>query len=198
MEYVYAAIFTDNTVKFGRSTDVWSRLYAYNAESVRHQNRLVACFISTVFDSVDVERELIKCAVNLGMDMTSREGFSYNKLTDVRDVFRTIRLPYIFCEMSRDGFGPVLAKNSFSTDFDKVDLEFSSNDVSRQSRIEARVVNLVKTYSGPVTPSILRNRLLNYPIEEVMSVVDAMVKKNTVIRQDYIIRGENVGRLVMP
>ena len=59
MDYVYAAVFSDGTVKFGRSVDVWKRLYALDAEGCRFDNIMTCCFISTVFDAVKVERDLL-------------------------------------------------------------------------------------------------------------------------------------------
>lgn len=175
MDYVYGIMFSDNTAKFGRSVDLWNRLYSFDSEAKRYGARIVACLISTVSDGVKHERQLLDAASSM-LEHKSRESFTASSILAVSQVFDDCRIPYMACKVGESPFGPVIDSNSFSPDlslFEKGDAV--GVKASRDERIKRRILRAVDTYSGPVTDSIIRNRLLNYSHEEIQQVLDGMV-----------------------
>jgi hypothetical protein len=181
MEYIYCAIFSDGTAKFGRSVDVWKRLYSLDAEGKRFGRILRSCLLSTVFDGVRDERNILECAAEM-LDPVSRESFKAENPQHAAEVFNAARVPYLFCEMSNGAFGPVLTQNSFSPDFSKTTSEGGHiGKPTRKDRVKARILKVIDTYNGPVTRSIFKNRLLNYSDDYVGEVIEEM-KADGVIR----------------
>lgn len=182
MDYIYGAVFSDNTVKFGRSVDVWKRLYSHDSDGKRFGRSLTSCFISTVFDSVRCERSILQTASDM-LVAVSRESFHIKSISDVGEVFQASRIPFIFCEMGAEKFGPVIGQNSFSTDFDLVSNGGGfAKKATKKNRVEARILNVVGTYNGAVTGAILKNKLQNYPFDYVMEALDGMVDRGEIIK----------------
>lgn len=182
MDYVYCAVFSDKTAKFGRSVDLWKRLYAHDSDGKRFGRTLRSCFISPVFDSVRDERNLLEIAAEM-LPAVSRESFLVDNVSDVGDVFQAAKVPYIFCEMSDVAFGPVIGQNSFSTDFDMVAGSGGTfTRATRKDRLESRIMKLIDTYSGAVTRSIFKNVLLNYPDDYVSEVLDDMMARGEIVK----------------
>lgn len=182
MDYIYCAIFSDGTAKFGRSTDAWKRLYAHDSDAKRFGRVLSSCFISTVSDSVRDERNLLECA-GLKLEFVSRESFKISGPEDAAEIFHDARVPYMFCEMSRGAFGPVITQNSFSTKFDMaLGGGGTVGKPSRQERIQVRILKLIDTYSGAVTRAIFKNKLLNYSDDCVTEALDMMVSNGSIVK----------------
>lgn len=185
MDYIYCAVFSDATVKFGRSVDVWKRLYSLDAESKRFGNSVKHCFLSTVFDSVRDERNLLEHAGEM-LEVVSRESFKAESTASVAEVYHAARVPFMFCEMSDVAFGPMITKNSFSTNFDMAsDKGGFISKPTRKDRVEARILKLIDTYSGPVTRSIFKNRLLNYPDFYVDEALSDMIGRGILSKEPH-------------
>lgn len=185
MDYIYCAVFSDGTAKFGRSVDVWKRLYALDSEGKRFGRVLKSCFLSTVFDSVRDERNLLECAGE-SLEVVSRESFKVNGPADASEVFHAAKVPYLFCEMSDGSFGPMITQNSFSPDFSMATGEGGHiGRPSRKDRVEARILKLIDTYSGPVTRSIFKNRLLNYSDDYVNEAIADMTDRGVIVAKPH-------------
>lgn len=185
MDYIYCAVFTDNTAKFGRSVDVWKRLYALDAEGRKFGSRVSSTFISTVSDGVRCEREILTAAAEL-LEPVSRESFMSGSLADVVSVYDTVRLPYIFCAMGTETFGPAIGPNSFSPDFSLIEEGGGAGSKpTRNDRARNRVLKLFDTYSGSITRSIFKNRLLNYPDEMIDGVLEEMISDGSIVKIPY-------------
>lgn len=180
MDYVYGVLFTDGTAKFGRSTDLWKRLYAYDSEGKRQGNSLTSILFCPVIDGVKSERKLLVSASEM-LEQKGRESFDAGSLEKVADVFDDCGVPYVACKMRGVPFGPELSIESFSPDLAKFNhVDMKSSSASRKDRIKIRILKAIDNYSGPVTESIIKNRLLNYPIQESMRVVEDMIEEGVI------------------
>lgn len=197
MDYIYAAITSDGIVKVGRSTDVWTRLYALDSESKRYGVSVDYCLISTVFDSVRVERELLD-VFRGSMDSVSRESFKFDEYEDIFHAFNLARVPFLLCEMSSDKFGPVLAKDSFSPTTDNMAKGRLKDVLSQSERIERRIIKVAETYSGKYTNAIIKNRTSYYDFKVVMNIVDDMVKRGALIRHEEVKGGRALQWYTLP
>lgn len=187
MDYVYCVVFSDNTAKFGRSTDVWNRICSLDAEGKRFGRTPSACFVSTVFDGVRAERDVLRAAEDM-LTQTSKESFIINGASCVARVLEAARIPYIFCHMMKDRFGMELSSNSFSTNFDLVIVDrHSHKEKGRKGRLKARILKVVSGYNGNVTKSILSNKIPTYNSELMDEVLLEMIEDGSLVREENLL-----------
>lgn len=184
MDYVYSAYFSDKTVKFGRTTNVYKRMLAHDADAKKFGIALVLIAFTPVADGVREERLLHTAASEILRNKT-KETFQCDGPADMMAVFESVRLPYVLCRMSTEQFGPVIEINSFSPQAGNINLETPvARDGVRKARIEKRILKTVDTYSGSVTKAILTNRILNYPADAVESVLLDMIADGIIVNKE--------------
>ena len=111
MPNVYAAVFDNKIVKFGRSKNPHKRI-SYHVTEMRHTGaELTDVFISTVSNDVRDEEILLRSAGD-ELERIGRETFEIENLEDVAFVFRDARIPFMICRVEMP-YKLVVDANSF-------------------------------------------------------------------------------------
>lgn len=179
MEYIYAALFSGGVVKFGRSVDVWHRMTAYEAEVRRQGGAIQMVMVSTVFDAVECERQLLDAARSRLL-VVSRESFKYAFPKDVAEVFRLARFSFISMIPDTDKFGFKLTQESFKGSF----INYEARSVNRVSnledKIDIRMLKKITAYSGNFTSAIASNKMPNETRDTITDSLTRLCEKGLI------------------
>ena len=169
MSTVYAVVFTNGIVKFGRAVNAHKRVGTHISEGKRHGSVASDVFLSTVSSDVRDERILLEAARE-GLEAVSPESFRAGGLEDVASVFRNARIPFVTCKIEDGPYRLVLDGSSF--DDMMIGREFSAR-VEKISPDYKKVLTAVSELKD-FTIAEANSRISRMSYEKCASVVRAM------------------------
>lgn len=113
MPNVYAAVFDDKIVKFGKSSNPYKRIMDHVTSAKDRGALLSDAFISCVTNDHRDEL-LLLAAARENLEQCSQEQFYIDRLDQVAEVFRDCRIPFILFKVTNEPYTLSVDKDSFT------------------------------------------------------------------------------------